>query len=417
MKKREFLLFFILPFLLVVGLFTLLSNLNRQYIQAKMQELASDQLSATALILKESIRAGLERGLSASEVLTPYQATEDIYFMAILDNQENVLDWTSRFEGYLPLSKKQRPPGELWIIDSPEGKIFNHYSALTTADGRKYYFYLGYSLKSLDVLLAYSKRNFWYILSALALAGLLIFAGLYRLHRSYQLAAAEAARQAEEKEKFKEISAYTSGVAHEIKNPLNSLALLFEDWQSLNISQISQELEKGKDEVEKIGRIVDSFSEALKPVSLSLEKFEVGSVIEEEIKELENLAKEKNLKIDLKAEDGLKLTADRLLFGRVVSNLLKNAIEASPEGGLVRVKAYVRKKKVILEVEDSGSGIEETQAEKIFEPFISSKSSGFGIGLYLTRKIVAAHGGKISFSNRPGCGAIFKVEMPGGESG
>ncbi|NMC66260.1 MAG: HAMP domain-containing histidine kinase [Acidobacteria bacterium] len=417
MKKREFLLFFILPFLLVVGLFTLLSNLNRQYIQAKMQELASDQLSATALILKESIRAGLERGLSASEVLTPYQATEDIYFMAILDNQENVLDWTSRFEGYLPLSKKQRPPGELWIIDSPEGKIFNHYSALTTADGRKYYFYLGYSLKSLDVLLAYSKRNFWYILSALALAGLLIFAGLYRLHRSYQLAAAEAARQAEEKEKFKEISAYTSGVAHEIKNPLNSLALLFEYWQSLNISQISQELEKGKDEVEKIGRIVDSFSEALKPVSLSLEKFEVGSVIEEEIKELENLAEEKNLKIDLKAEDGLKLTADRLLFGRVVSNLLKNAIEASPEGGLVRVKAYVRKKKVILEVEDSGSGIEETQAEKIFEPFISSKSSGFGIGLYLTRKIVAAHGGKISFSNRPGGGAIFKVEMPGGESG
>ncbi|HNS05619.1 MAG TPA: HAMP domain-containing sensor histidine kinase [Candidatus Saccharicenans sp.] len=417
MKKREFLLFFILPFLLVVGLFTLLSNLNRQYIQAKMQELASDQLSATALILKESIRAGLERGLSASEVLTPYQATEDIYFMAILDGQENVLDWTSRFEGYLPLSKKQRPPGELWIIDSPEGKIFNHYSALTTADGRKYYFYLGYSLKSLDLLLTHSKRNFWYILSALALAGLLIFAGLYRLHRSYQLAAAEAARQAEEKEKFKEISAYTSGVAHEIKNPLNSLALLFEYWQSLNISQISQELEKGKDEVEKIGRIIDSFSEALKPVSLSLEKFEVGSVIEEEIKELENLAEEKNVKIDLKAEDGLKLTADRLLFGRVVSNLLKNAIEASPEGGLVSVKAYVRKKKVILEVEDSGSGIEETQAEKIFEPFISSKSSGFGIGLYLTRKIVAAHGGKISFSNRPGGGAVFKVEMPGGESG
>ncbi|HAV41660.1 MAG TPA: ATP-binding protein [Acidobacteria bacterium] len=417
MKKREFLLFFILPFLLVVGLFTLLSNLNRQYIQAKMQELASDQLSATALILKESIRAGLERGLSASEVLTPYQATEDIYFMAILDGQENVIDWTSRFEGYLPLSQKERLSGELWIIDSPEGKIFNHYSALTTADGRKYYFYLGYSLKSLDVLLAYSKRNFWYILSALALAGLLIFAGLYRLHRSYQLAAAEAARQAEEKEKFKEISAYTSGVAHEIKNPLNSLALLFEYWQSLNISQISQELEKGKDEVEKIGRIVDSFSEALKPVSLSLEKFEAGSVIEEEIKELENLAEEKNLKIDLKAEDGLKLTADRLLFGRVVSNLLKNAIEASPEGGLVSVKTYVRKKKVILEVEDSGSGIEETQAGKIFEPFISSKSSGFGIGLYLTRKIVTAHGGKISFSNGSGGGAIFKVEMPGGESG
>ncbi|MDW3229475.1 MAG: HAMP domain-containing sensor histidine kinase [Acidobacteriota bacterium] len=417
MKKREFLLFFILPFLLVVGLFTLLSNLNRQYIQAKMQELASDQLSATALILKESIRAGLERGLSASEVLTPYQATEDIYFMAILDGQENVLDWTSRFEGYLPLSKKQRPPGELWIIDSPEGKIFNHYSALTTADGRKYYFYLGYSLKSLDVLLAYSKRNFWYILSALALAGLLIFAGLYRLHRSYQLAAAEAARQAEEKERFKEISAYTSGVAHEIKNPLNSLALLFEYWQSLKIPEITQEIERGKGEVEKIASIVDRFSEAVKPVSLSLEKFEVAQVIQEEINALENLGREKNLKIDLKAEGGLRLTADRLLFSRVVSNLLKNAIEASPGGGLVSVKAYVRKKKVILEVEDSGSGIEETQAEKIFEPFVTSKNSGFGIGLYLTRKIVAAHGGKISFSNRPGGGAIFKVEMPGGESG
>ncbi|MBP7795066.1 MAG: hypothetical protein KA087_05270, partial [Candidatus Saccharicenans sp.] len=49
--------------------------------------------------------------------------------------------------------------------------------------------------------------------------------------------------------------------------------------------------------------------------------------------------------------------------------------------------------------------------------FVSSKSSGFGIGLYLSRKIVAAHGGKISASNRPGGGAVFKVEMPGGESG
>jgi len=417
MKKREFLLFFILPFLLVVGLFTLLSNLNRQYIQAKMQELARDQLSATALILKESIRAGLERGLPASEVLTPYQATEDIYFMAILDSKENVLDWTSRFEGYLPLSKKQRPAGELWIIDSPEGKIFNHYSALTTADGRKYYFYLGYSLKSLDVLLTYSRRNFWYILSALALAGLVIFAGLYRLHRSYQLAATEAARQAEEKEKFKEISAYTSGVAHEIKNPLNSLALLFEDWQSLNLPEINQELEKGKNEVEKIARLVDRFSEALKPVSISPEKFGVALVIEEEIKELDNLAEEKNLKIDLKAEGGLKLTADRLLFSRVVANLLKNAIEASPAGSLISLKAYARKKSLILEVEDSGPGLEETQAEKIFDPFVSSKSSGYGIGLYLTRKIVAAHGGKISASNRPGGGAVFKVEMPGGESG
>jgi len=128
----------------------------------------------------------------------------------------------------------------------------------------------------------------------------------------------------------------------------------------------------------KLAAIVDSFSEALKPVSLSLEKFEVGSVIEEEIKELENLAEEKNLKIDLKAEDGLKLTADRLLFGRVVSNLLKNAIEASPEGGLVRVKAYVRKKKVILEVEDSGSGIEETQAEKILNRLSAVKALASG---------------------------------------
>jgi signal transduction histidine kinase len=414
MRKREFLVFFILPFLLVVGLFTLLSNLNRQYIQARMQELARDQLTATALILKESIRDGLERGLTVSEVLKPYEAADDIYFMAILDNQENVLDWTSRFEGYLPLSRKERPTGELWIIDSPEGKIFNHYSALTTADGRKYYFYLGYSLKSLDVLLAYSKRNFWYILSALAVAGVVIFAGLYRLHRSYQTAAAEAARQAEEKEKFKEISAYTSGVAHEIKNPLNSLALLFEYWKPLKIPEISQELEKGKGEIEKIARIVDRFSEALKPVSLSLEEFEAALVIQEEIKALENLVREKNLRIDLQTEGRLALTADRLLFSRVVSNLLKNAIEASPEGSAVRVRTYARKKNFILQVEDSGRGIEEAQAEKIFDPFFTSKSSGLGIGLYLARKIVQDHGGKILFSSRPGGGTIFKVEMPGG---
>lgn len=414
MKKKEFWIFFILPYLLVFGLFTLVSHLNRNFIQARVESLAQEQLQATAFILKVNIKEFLEEGVPPTQVLDRYSGAEDIYFIALLDSQERVLDWRSQFEGYLPFSRHNRPASEFWILDSPEGPIFNHYSSFTTTKGTQYYLYLGYSLKKLDLLMAYSRRNFWLMLAILAVAGLIIFAGVYRLHSYYQHASEEAIRQAQEKERFKEISGFTAGVAHEVKNPLNSLALLFELLEKKAPEELSRQVSLGKQEVQKIASIIDRFSEVIKPLTLKAEKIRFNEILNEEIRILEKEADSRGIKLEVEVPNLVVLTGDRLLLSRVIHNLIKNALEASNSGQTVRVRATMKKKNLLFSVEDEGFGIAPEYSEKVFEPFVSTKKTGLGVGLYLVRKIVEAHQGRIYFKNKPEGGTIFTVEIPGG---
>ncbi|MDI6698643.1 MAG: HAMP domain-containing sensor histidine kinase [Candidatus Saccharicenans sp.] len=417
MRRNEVWVFFLLPYLIVVGIFSLVSHLNRQAIQQGVETLAKEQLQATASILKVNIKELFDRQVPSSQILERFAGLEDIYFIALLDDEERILDWHSKFEGYLPFSRRDRPAAEFWIIDSPIGSIFNHYSPFTTSDGRLYHLYLGYSLENLDRLLERSRRNFWLLLGILAVAGLIIFAGIYRLHASFQRASMEAIKQAEEKERFREISGFTAGVAHEIKNPLNSLALLFELLEKKSPPELSKQVERGKGEVQKIAGVIDRFSEIIKPLSLKKEALSFNEILKEEIDNLLVLASQRGVTVEFNDPGTIIIQGDRLLLSRVVSNLIKNAIEASSAGQKVSVRAQSRKGKVAFSVQDEGRGIEPDQAGRVFEPFVSFKESGLGIGLYLVKKIVEAHGGNIYFKSDPGCGTAFTVELPGGRHG
>lgn len=414
MKRNEILVFFLLPYLLVLGLFSLVSLLNRQAIQDGVETLAQEQLQATATILKTNIKELLDRGVSQSLILDRFSGLEEVYFIALLDEQERILDWHSKFEGYLPFSRRHRPAAEFWIIDSPIGSIFNHYSSFSTSDGRLYHLYLGYSLQNLDLLLTRSRKNFWLILGVLAVAGLIIFAGIYRLHASFQRASAEAIKQAEEKERFREISGFTAGVAHEIKNPLNSLALLFELLEKKSSPELRPQITRGKGEIQRIGAVVDRFSEVIKPLSLKKEVLSLSDVLREETENLKLLALERGIEIELKVPTRLEVEGDRLLLARAAHNLIKNAIEASTAGQQVTVEAGLRKRSVFFSVKDKGTGIAPGQSEKIFEPFVSFKEGGLGVGLYLVKKIVESHQGKISVKSFPGARTEFTVELPAG---
>lgn len=416
MRKSEFWVFFLLPYFLVIGLFTFISHLNRQTVQREVESLAKEQLQATAMILKSSIKEFIDNHGSPEGALDRFSELEDVYFVALLDEEERIIDWHSRFEGYLPFSRQNRPASEFWVIDSPAGSVFNHYSSFETADGQIFHLYLGYSLSGLDHLLARSRKNFYLVLSLMALSGLIVFAGIYRLHTSFQRASEEAVRQAEEKEKFKEISGFTAGVAHEIKNPLNSLVLLFELLEKKAPPEFSRLVGQGKAEVHKAAAVVDRFSEIVKPLNLKKESLILNDVLGEEISNLQQLAMERGVEIELRATRKIGLEADRLLLGRAVHNLIKNALEVSSPGQKVIIKADLNRKTVVFSVLDEGPGLEEDKAERIFEPFISGKGNGMGVGLYLVRKIVEAHGGKVYFRKRPEGGSSFTIELPGGHN-
>ncbi len=161
MKRQNFLLFFSLPFLGLVVLFFVFSSLNRLFIQNRVEALVEEQLQATSDILKTHLSHLLDESPAAESIFPLYSGEEDIYFMALLDEERNVLGWSSRFEGYLPLSLRDTESQRSWILESPAGPILNLFSPFPGPEGNAYFLYLGYSLNSLDIMLARSRRFFW----------------------------------------------------------------------------------------------------------------------------------------------------------------------------------------------------------------------------------------------------------------
>jgi len=413
LRSKNFLLFFSLPFIGIIVIFFVLSSLNRTYIKNKTEDLVKEQLQATAEILKVNISYFLRENYSADEIFESYSRKENIYYMALLNEKKEILSWSSQFEGYLPLSLQSIKDEESWIIDSPAGKIFNYFSPFSPQEGKAYFLYLGYSLKSLEEMIVYSRRNFFFIFGLISVIGIIFFLGLYQLQRHYLEKKREAEEEKKEKERYREISAFTSGVAHEIKNPLNSLSLILELLKKKAPPYVQQEVGEGKEEIQKISRIIDQFASSLRPLKLRKETFLLEEVVSSVRESLVKESDKAEVEIRYLESSAIDLKADKGLMSQALHNLLSNSIEAS-SGGVISIKAQQKKKTAIIKIEDSGRGIAEEDKQHIFEPFFSRKKKGLGIGLFLTKKIVEAHEGKIEVQSKIGQGTTFLLQIPGG---
>lgn len=413
MRKKSFFLFFFIPLLGIVIIFFALSSLNRRFIRVKVEDLVKEQLQATAQILKADVSHFLMEKSSPEEIFELYSGEENIYFMALLDNEKKILGWRSRFEGYLPLSRQAGEGKDSWIIDSPMGKIFNIFSSFNTPDKKTYYLYLGYSLKNLEEMLAHSRQSFLVVFVFIVMIGFIFFLGLFQLQSHYLRKKREAEEEKKEKERYREISAFTSGVAHEIKNPLNRLSLLFELLKKRIPAALQEDVSLGKEEIQKISRIIDQFSTSLKPIDLKKEQFYLQDLILEIKKSLTQEIREKRVEIRYSQQLPIVLHGDKGLLNQALLNLLRNSLEASDEGNIV-IRAAQHKKKILITIKDSGKGITEEDKDHVFDPFFSRKKGGMGVGLYLTKKIIEAHEGTITFQSEPGRGTTFLIRIPGG---
>ena len=413
MKRRGFLLFFFLPFLGILAIILVFSTLSRGYVQKKTEELIREQLGATAEILRVNLAHFLEEGYAPQDILRLYEGDGNIYYLAILDKNKDILAWSSRYEGYLPYSSLDAGRTEPWTISSPVGRIFNWLSPFTRTDGTTYYLYLGYSLKSLEEMTARSGRNLLIIFSLLAGVGVVFFLGIFELQKSYLDKDKEAEDARREKDRFREISAFTSAVAHEIKNPLNSISLLCELLRNKVPAEIEPEVLAGKAEVQKVAAIVDRFSDALRPLRLNKERVALMEIVTAARESVGREISPSPVKFRYVESRSVYLFADRALLTQCFFNLLRNAYEATDRGS-VSVEAGGHKKNVMVKVIDTGKGIAPDRLSRIFDPFFSTKEKGMGVGLYLARKIIEAHGGRVEVESRPGLGTTFTIHLPGG---
>ena len=412
MKRINLFLFFLLPFSGIIVLFTFFSTFNRNYVKKNVEALVEEQLFATAGILKVNISHLIEEDFQVEKIFNLNLLDTNIYYMALLDENHNIQGWSSRFEGFLPISKKSLGDKTSWIIDSPTGKIFNILSPYSTENGRTHYLYLGYSMNNIERMFQQTRKSFYFILGIMFSVGIAFFFGLYKLQNNYFAKKQEAEEEKKEKERYREISAFTSGVAHEIKNPLNSLALLFELFHKRNYPCPKEDLEAGKKEIQKISRIIDRFSASLKPLTLNRTRLALKQLVDEVKESLLKEVGDEISKIQSLSGESIEVFGDSDLLFQAFYNLFKNAVEAT-ESGRIHITAETHKTVVTIKIHDEGRGMSHNESLKAFEPFFSSKTEGMGIGLYLTRKIIEAHNGKIEFHTILGKGSTFIIELPG----
>ena len=413
MRRANFFLFFFVPFAGIIVIVFLFSSVNRAYIQRKTQDLVREQLQATADILEVNVSHFLEEGYSPEQIVELAAGEEDVYYLALLDGQKNILGWRSRYEGYLPLSKEDTARTAPWIISSPAGQIFNLLSPLSLESGQAYFLYLGYSLSRLDEMLARSNRNFLLVFGFLAAAGIIFFSGVFRLQKNYLAKTREAQEEKKEKERFREISAFTSAVAHEIKNPLNSLSLLCDLIQRKGPPEAKDEAALGKAEVRRISEIIDRFSDALKPFRLNRQAFALREAVLAARDSLAGESPRPEVEFRYHEPGPITVFADKPLLGQCFANLLRNAFEAT-DRGTITVEAEKSRRQVTVRVIDTGKGIPPEELSRIFDPFFTTKDKGMGIGLYLAKKIVEAHEGRIEARSEAGRGTTFIIQLPGG---
>jgi len=97
---------------------------------------------------------------------------------------------------------------------------------------------------------------------------------------------------------------------------------------------------------------------------------------------------------------------------QVLVNLVKNAIEATPAQGVVEVRTAADDGRLVVEVADTGSGIPADRQALLFEPFQTSRAQGMGLGLFLSKRLVEAHGGVLTLNSRPGVGTTLRIQLP-----
>lgn len=220
-----------------------------------------------------------------------------------------------------------------------------------------------------------------------------------------------------ESERLAAIGSASAAFAHEIGNPLNGMSMTVQllerrlgRLESLDEGALST-VQRLKDEIHRLNSLLQEFASfsrrekySFKPVSLAAIAGEVFSM------ELVNYIAH-GIQIEPIFPPDLPLVfADRDKLKQALLNLCKNAVEAMPDGGELKVNAYSSGNEVTLDIIDSGVGIPEGM--NIFEPFATTKASGTGLGLMIVRQIISAHGGMVTYTSERGKGTLFRITLP-----
>ena len=219
---------------------------------------------------------------------------------------------------------------------------------------------------------------------------------------------------------YAEIASIAGGLAHEIRNPLSTMALnldlLLEDLSVGDTARERRMLQKVttlRKQCTHLERLLNDFLQFARVGSLDQRPSDLNALVREFIDFYLPQANEQGIEISPHLAANLPLVnIDVRLFLQVLTNLSRNAQQAMPRGGVLELQTYIRNNVVMLDIIDTGEGMTRETQEKMFDTFYSTKPDGSGLGLPTVRKIIEAHRGSIICDSEPGRGTRFSISLP-----
>lgn len=225
-----------------------------------------------------------------------------------------------------------------------------------------------------------------------------------------------------EAEHLSRVGQLASGIAHEIRNPLNYISLATDHLKSevnavCNNSRpdLVDLMDKIKEEVRRANYMVLNFMNYGRPLKIRPAEISYPDLVDRALPVLADKLDEQHIRVVTEFEPDLPtMTVDAELIRNCLFNFITNAAQAMPDGGEITLGASFdkEKKQFVLTYADHGEGIKPEEMEKIFQPYFTTKEAGIGLGLAITERIIKEHGGSITVASEPGKGSVFTVVIP-----
>ncbi len=221
-------------------------------------------------------------------------------------------------------------------------------------------------------------------------------------------------------ERMQALTMLSAGVAHEIGNPLNSinihLQLLERELQSLpqeTGASCRELVGVARKEVERLNLIITQFLRAIRPSMPRLETCLIEDILQETLTFMRPEIENRDILVEVKCPEPVpKVSVDHNQMKQVFFNVIKNALQAMTQGGLLTITLFSNDRYLGISFKDTGKGISADDLSRLFEPFRSDKLQGTGLGLIIVQRIMQEHGGKIEVHSQPGAGMTFTLFLP-----
>lgn len=225
-------------------------------------------------------------------------------------------------------------------------------------------------------------------------------------------------KEAAKNEKLTAMGELASGVAHEIRNPINAIGMIAQRLNkefsvSLHQTEYNEITGLLRSEVDRINKIITQFLNYAKPLDVKFANVDLKMFFDE-IKHLfEEQAKQKKINFIISADESRIFVFDPDLIKQALMNIIQNAFEAVSVGGVVNINYKTENNKLLINIKDNGPGIHPDTQKRIFDLYFTTRKDGNGLGLSIAQKIIAQHNGSILLSSTVNEGTIFKIILAG----